>query len=214
MLSMLTRRWKIEVPEEAAIVLARTDAKFGPLRPYSHASPGAESISPAPNRQTSPANQAATKRDPAPNMAAHALSDIVTMSSHVSVPETRQPNGPIALSSRVPADYGHAPRQQRYVMPQEQQELWNQDRAGRVGAMAEAQPAPAVLFGGVEALVEESQDWWVRDQSVLAMGFNNWTGLESEAALLGNGANGTGYTGYVGANSFGANGANGGNLYQ
>ena len=214
MLSMLTRRWKIEVPEEAAIVLARTDAKFGPLRPYSHSSPGAETTSPGSNRQTSPAEQPAMKRDPGHYMAVHGLPDVAAMSSPASVPEMRQSNGPIPLPPRVAAEFGHAPRQQRYVMPQEQQELWNQDRAARVGAMAEAQPAPAVLFGGVDALVEESQDWWVRDQSVLAMGFNNWNGLESEAALLGNGANGTVYPGYVGGDSFGTNGINGGNLYQ
>lgn len=219
MLSMLTRRWKIEVPEEAAIVLARTDAKFGPLRPYTgQASPGAETTSPAPNRQTSPANLPALKRDPALNTAAYGLPDVAAMSSPASVPDLLPPDGPMPLPSRAAAGFPPVPRQQRYVMPPEQQELWNQDRAARVGAMAEAQPAPAVLFGGVDALVEESQDWWVRDQSVLAMGFNNWTGLESEAALLGNGAgvHGTGYTGYVGGgDSFGANGVgDGGGLYR
>lgn len=211
MLSMLTRRWKIEVPEEAAMVLARTDAKFGQLRPYSHSS---EATSPTPNRQTSPTNQPAMKQDPNLNMATQGLPEVAAMSSPVSVPEMRQSNGPTALPSRVGTEYRHAPRQARYMMPQEQQELWNQDRAARVGAMAKAQPAPAVLFGGVDALVEESQDWWVRDQSVLAMGFNNWNELDSEAVLLGNGANGNGYTGYVGANSFGINGVNGGNVYQ
>lgn len=29
------------------------------------------------------------------------------------------------------------------------------------------------MFGGVDALVE-SQDWWLRDQASLAIGFDNW----------------------------------------
>lgn len=219
MLSMLTRRWNIEVPEEAAIVLARTDAKYGPFRPYTyHASPGTETISLLPDGQMSPPSLPALKQDPSLNMAAHGLPDVAGMSSPASVPEMRPPHGPMPLPPRVAAERSHVARHPRYMMRQEQQELWNQDRAGRVGAMVEAQAAPAVLFGGVEALVEESQDWWVRDQSVLAMGFNNWTGFESEAALLGNGPSvgGTGYTGYVGGgDSFGANGVDDGRgLYR
>jgi len=31
------------------------------------------------------------------------------------------------------------------------------------------------MFGGVDALVE-SQDWWLRDQASLAIGFDNWMG--------------------------------------
>ena len=219
MLSMLTRRWKIEIPEEAAIVFARTDAKFGPLKPYSQASPGAESMSPAPNRQmsppTPPMNQNPAFNWPIPGLPATCvLPNGTTMSSPASTPEVRQSNRPMSLPPQHAADYDHARRQQRYVMPLEQQELWNQDRAARVGTMTEPQPAPEILFGGVDALVEESQDWWMRDQSVLASGFNNWNGLESEAALLGNGKNETGYTSYCGANSFDTNGTNGLGQYQ
>ena len=35
------------------------------------------------------------------------------------------------------------------------------------------QVSPNTLFGGVDALVE-SQDWWLRDQASLAVGFDNW----------------------------------------
>lgn len=33
--------------------------------------------------------------------------------------------------------------------------------------------SPSVMFGGVEALVQE-QEWWFRDQNNLALGFENW----------------------------------------
>jgi hypothetical protein len=35
------------------------------------------------------------------------------------------------------------------------------------------QVSPGTMFGGVDALVE-SQDWWLRDQASLAVGFDNW----------------------------------------
>ena len=40
------------------------------------------------------------------------------------------------------------------------------------------------MFGGVDALVE-SQDWWLRDQASLAIGFDNWMG--GNAADINNG---------------------------
>lgn len=42
------------------------------------------------------------------------------------------------------------------------------------------------MFGGVDALVE-SQDWWLRDQASLAMGFDNWMdgGRELDAGVNG-----------------------------
>jgi len=46
------------------------------------------------------------------------------------------------------------------------------------------------MFGGVDALVE-SQDWWLRDQASLAIGFENWMSPGSSdlsgAAMNGNG---------------------------
>ena len=41
-----------------------------------------------------------------------------------------------------------------------------------------------MLFGGVESLVEESQDWWLRDQSALALGFDNWVDPTAEWSSL------------------------------
>lgn len=51
------------------------------------------------------------------------------------------------------------------------------------------------MFGGVDALVE-SQDWWLRDQASLAVGFDNWMGggngdLNNGAATSGINMSGT-----------------------
>lgn len=41
------------------------------------------------------------------------------------------------------------------------------------------------MFGGVDALVE-SQDWWLRDQASLAVGFDNWMSTGSNEMSGGN----------------------------
>jgi hypothetical protein len=65
-----------------------------------------------------------------------------------------------------------------------QQDAWNAHQAARLQASnnqsitispsGSRTTDPARVFGGVESLIEESQDWWLKDQSALAMGFNNW----------------------------------------
>jgi hypothetical protein len=45
------------------------------------------------------------------------------------------------------------------------------------------QVSPNTLFGGVEALVE-SQDWWLKDQASLVLGFDNWMGSGNSAEGL------------------------------
>ena len=44
--------------------------------------------------------------------------------------------------------------------------------------------SPSQLFGGVDALIREGQDWWLRDQSQLALGFDNWNLTEADVAWL------------------------------
>ena len=65
-------------------------------------------------------------------------------------------------------------------LTQAQQDTWNAHHA-RLGAnnggkSGNQDTSAASLFGGVDSLVEESQDWWLKDQSQLALGFDNWGG--------------------------------------
>jgi len=55
--------------------------------------------------------------------------------------------------------------------------------AGDVNMTPASKASPSDIFGGVDQLLRTSdngQDWWMRDQSQLAVGFDNWT--EAEAA--------------------------------
>jgi len=66
------------------------------------------------------------------------------------------------------------------------------------GAMTR-QVSPNTLFGGVDALVD-SQDWWLRDQASLAVGFDNW---------MSNGSGDMSGAGNVAMNSNGVSNGNG-----
>lgn len=109
-----------------------------------------------------------------------------------STPEHRRSSGGFSLPPQSAAELTRRTktksRQQRPsgYLTQAQQDAWNQYQAtrnasnnggdagkGSAGAPSEA-TSPALLFGGVESLVEESQDWWLKDQSALALGFDNW----------------------------------------
>ena len=41
--------------------------------------------------------------------------------------------------------------------------------------MSSAGASPSQLFGGVDQLIREGQDWIFRDQTQLASGFDNWS---------------------------------------
>jgi hypothetical protein len=64
-------------------------------------------------------------------------------------------------------------------------------------AMTSSAGSPSMMFGGVDALVE-SQNWWLKDQASLAIGFDNWGGMDS---LDGTGVAGMGNNNFFMVNS-------------
>lgn len=67
-------------------------------------------------------------------------------------------------------------------LTQAQQDAWNAHQARLEATAAStkmqgtAEPNAAKLFGGVDSLMEETQDWFFKDQNALAVGFENWGG--------------------------------------
>ncbi len=179
-LHIVARRWQIELPEEAAKILVRTDAKFGPLRSHDQQSPKSEAYSPPPQAQAEILQQNASNTNATFAMPTNGFFTGAGMMNATSTAEVPQPNGVSAMPVQQTLDYSRKPRQQAFVLPQVQQELWNQDRASRGSA---AQTSPSVLFGGVPALIEDSHDWWYKDQQTF---FASWTGMEQESAMMGN----------------------------
>ena len=202
------RRWNIDMPKEAEKVFARAEAKFGhykidQLSPKSEPSPPMAAYpnnqSLAPQQQHQHPNGMDTSFalpmdcfDSSPTQATGTVADMPRPSASISLPAPQ-------LQS---AGLNAKPRQQSYVIPASQQELWNQDRAQRGPSAPQANAQ--VLFGGVDSLVQDSQDWWYKDQSQL---FANWNGMGSEALMGGTTASTNGMSaGGYGAEGFGVNG--------
>ena len=181
-LGVLVRKWKIQLPEEAAVILSRTEAKFGSIGPHDAHSPRSDTNSPRTIQQPTPimgSNADAMFRSNKNQIPRASVSPNTAEKSHMHDPRK-------TLRTQKVVEPNQSSQQQRYSIPQEQVELWNQDRAAR-GVPRQPQTSPSVLFGGVDSLIEESQDWWLKDQSALAMGFDNWNDMETEPTLLGNG---------------------------
>ncbi|KAF2121510.1 pathway-specific nitrogen regulator [Lophiotrema nucula] len=192
-LSVLAKKWKVEMPEEAATVLARTDQKFGA---YSDANTSKAAIQPPQTpdqtqRQEmtmSPAMQSYSMNiegtgttffdqhgNPVPSSSASlASSDTLR---HLSEPRSLPPNDSSSFAM---------PRAQRH--PSENVQTPSSvsgPNRGSIDSNANTTGnSPSQLFGGVEALIREGQDWWLRDQSQLAMGFDNWNFAAEDIAWL------------------------------
>lgn len=199
-LSISAERWKIELPEEAAQTFARTYARYGSWG-------GAEGHSPSSASDHSPKPPARSVQQavlqssilpPSVPSSGFFPSSAAPATSTTSTPDTRRSSGNMTLPPQSAADFTQVKARQRpiaynHTLSQAQQEAWQRHQAARSANSSQSQQtAPAVLFGGVDALVgEESQDWWLKDQSSLASGFDNWGFMELDPDMPLVGPNGT-----------------------
>jgi hypothetical protein len=188
-LSVLSKKWKVELPEEAATVLSRTDSKFGhynevtsprsnppePAQVEPPPQPVSATTSPALQPYSMPLQNAATTtffdkhglpvgslNSEAMHRSSEARSLPPNDSSSLTYPRAqRNPSTPASTSAPHRAS------------------LDNTSAAGSTTGNS-----PSQLFGGVDQLIREGQDWWLRDQSQLAMGFDNWNLSADEIAWL------------------------------
>ncbi|KAF1992921.1 pathway-specific nitrogen regulator [Amniculicola lignicola CBS 123094] len=204
-LSVLAKKWKVELPEEAASVLARTDAKFGPYgeegtpRPrapetplpvHNHAAGSPENISPN--------FQSYSMSIPDANTTAFfdqqhmSLANLTSQSLHrPSEPRSLPPNDASAFA------YPRAQRDASNLNPSTPASTAG-PRHSVDSTNNSTGNSPSQFYpGSVDALVRDGQDWWLRDQSQLALGFDNW-GLNGEdMSWMG----GTGSPGFTGTNT-------------
>jgi hypothetical protein len=214
-LSVLARKWKIDLPEEAATVVARTDAKYGYFSTADVPSPKQElAVATPPSVTTSPAR--VTQQQPLPqtqngvrshNQLQQSLYSYLPDSS--SMPLNMVNVGPIPALTQNTLQTSQAPKREalsagigstnipnetlvpsipypRYpynpsssslgranMTPSNDLPRTNSGVTSEASGGGTRQVSPNTLFGGVEALVE-SQDWWLRDQASLVVGFDNW----------------------------------------
>jgi hypothetical protein len=166
-LSVLSRQWKVELPEEAAAVLARTDAKFSA---WSH---DIKNRDPARALNTSSPQTPTTRQiiQPSP-----------TLFSTINMVGGGEMHAgqPVQPSDSLPS-HGAAELQRDQLS-----NTGNHLSPAMSRPSVESTGSPSALFGGVEQLLRDSQDWWVKDQNQLAMGFGQWP-REGDVAWMGNG---------------------------
>ncbi|KAL8814809.1 MAG: hypothetical protein Q9223_006000 [Gallowayella weberi] len=206
-LSMLAQKWRIELPEEAAKVLERTDAKFAAFAPTEQVSPkqGPPKARHVPRASVPMLSTSGGRLD---GYASNNYFDSAAATSPISPSQLSRPVGSMSLPPDSASELNVRSRSQQYVLPQAQQEMWNRDRASR-GTQAPNQTSPSVLFGGVDSLIEDTQEYWLqRDTGNL---FANWNGLEQEVKASNDlSGYGDGYYGSGSGNGVkGMNGTNG-----
>ncbi|KAI9759759.1 MAG: Golgi to ER traffic- protein, partial [Chaenotheca gracillima] len=165
-LSVLTKRWSIDLPEEASVILNRTDSKFG-----MYASD--DSTSPRSTASTGQSSRSQPNRDNG--------AEVTGDASIQSEPVLRQPAETNMSPQHVPF-VAKSPSEFPTSYPQ---------TLSAVGVQSVPQPAlhavsdiqnhpqnhasPSMLSDGSDGAVQSTgQHWWVNDQASLATGFSNW----------------------------------------
>jgi len=186
-LSVLAKRWKVEMPEEAAAVLSRTDTKFGPW---------SEISTPRVRRHTS----ASVKDQPSPgDQASPSLKPYSMNMANMTTPQFFSRASASNTTTSVSTDPSIRPSSNHSIPPSDANAMaymrtqhhvaTPQTTAPTLGAPTPAstqgrqsidagtpdESSPSQLFGGVDQLIREGQDWIYRDQAQLATDFENWT---------------------------------------
>jgi hypothetical protein len=182
-LAVMARKWKIELPEEAATVLARAEAKFSP-HSTDTPSPMARRTSMLAMLGTSEAlpaqrvQQPITQQRAAWTQAQQAIlaNSSAPMYGQVPFNAAQSIASPFAMPPQSASDIRATNYPSAQSTPFTANTLQPINSADSPAGAYTAAPSPSDMFGGVEQLLRESQDWVFRDQAQLASGFGNWGG--------------------------------------
>ena len=176
-LSVLARKWKVELPEEATAVLARTDRKFGRYQSESSPKPSQRPSDQIMNPMQFAAQQSWQNPGASLTAAGGPTSNAQAQETGAGAPQTGNPVRSNSNSYTLPP-YANGPRAQQYPSVTATPQGIRQKNVDPQKA-----PSPSDMFGGVEQLIRDSQDWVYRDQAQMASGFENWTGFEMDPAI-------------------------------
>ncbi|GAB1735807.1 hypothetical protein NU219Hw_g5150t1 [Hortaea werneckii] len=221
-LSVLARKWSVELPEEASTVLARTDAKFGPYTGEIGSPPAQRrdsQVSMNPSQFAQAALQDPASVPPATTFFNNPIIPAVAIPAHSS-------GAPVHESSH---NFQQPPLNAADLRAQQYPSATTSPGQGPANAYSNRQPtsttsaaSPSDMFGGIEQLLRDSNDWVYKDQAQWATGFENWDVDSSTWANGGfgggdgpgmvNGLNGMTGMNQMHTNSAGAAGAAGPNV--
>lgn len=186
----LAKKWIVDLPDEACTILTRVQAKWGsieistPPTTFSETStvfdqPAQPNLPPLSAPMNNVPNQPIVSL---PQVQNGLLPPQIDSPDAMTTP-TRRSSGGMSLPPQSAAELSRLSSKYRSStrLTKEQQDAWKAHQASRrnvtsrtsAEAAMEQNSNPAILFGGVESLMEEPQDWWLRDSN-LAMGFDNW----------------------------------------
>ncbi|USW57300.1 hypothetical protein Slin15195_G106190 [Septoria linicola] len=184
-IGVLASKWKVELPEEATVVLTRTDAKFGTVlgdiqSPSSQTSGGRRRLSDVSVAPQLPTGQAQSWQPPG-NVQPPGYyneSGIARPMASSGAPAPRNNS----LSFKAPPQDAHGMRPQQYPSSANTPQTPQVRHWASAASTARSAASPSDMFGGVEQLIRDSQDWAYRDQAQMAAGFENWNQIDIDAA--------------------------------
>lgn len=195
-LALCAEKWKIDLPDEVQASFVRTGQRWSSMDHSSTPTP--VEVTAAQNLKIQPFDTIIQNSKPQSEASQQQVIDGNRLSiSPRSQNNFMNHNTPVTVSRfEIPA-IRQAPLQPQTTpdnsqnvnrlksfaqLTKAQQDAWNAHQARLQGmhnimpktSSAEIANNAAVLFGGVDSLIEESQDWWLNDQAQLATGFDNW----------------------------------------
>ena len=202
MLRIFAQRWNIQLPSEAEAVL-------GPIQYDENTR---EELSSPPSVTTLLASES-TIEYPADNgrLPLSSNSRVVPPSSSSSASSTSslgmatttlsQPAPPLSDDPRLlvhvepqadqgfnaPPPFATQPQQQLSALDVAMSLSSAPDPVTSTAAALSQQPSPSVVLSSTNGLVQESGDWWYKDQSAYQTGFENWHGYAADRQLGGGG---------------------------
>lgn len=181
-LALTAQKWDIELPEEAAAVLASVEAKFGKF--------SSESVSPmlTGNRGVSavPWDQATRASTNKPQQVQQqSWTQQSASGPQASVSQVVPPAAFFGQSIYAPqstATFALPPYPATELRPQPYSSAQTAPLSSRPQQVSSkgvvtSGASPSDMFGGVEQLLRDGQDWVFQDQAQLANGFENWEDL-------------------------------------
>jgi hypothetical protein len=151
-LSALSRQWKVDLPEEAAAVLSRTDVKFAAWNR------GLRSRYPSKTPSKSP------EHNPAEEAIHHPPTNLL---GNLSTAPDAGSTFNVALSA---ANTGLEIQPPRNALPNQQA-----SPTSPLSNLESGSYSSRILGGADQVLRSDSGDWWVQDQRQLAQGFAQWS---------------------------------------
>ncbi|KAF2432594.1 hypothetical protein EJ08DRAFT_123005 [Tothia fuscella] len=168
-LHVLSKKWKVDLPEEAASVLTRAQSKYGTWGEMTAKTPSqrSDSISSAavsPIQQTFLQSPTTAYFNP----------------QGMSASGSEMPRRPSDTPTLPPQNAADLQRNRLYHQQGTPQSSGVPPSRGSIDSTITAVGSPSTLFGGVDQLLRDSQDWWLKDQNQLALGFEQWPMSESD----------------------------------